>query len=105
MTRCLAAELAKAGEILPGEIVSREVEHGVLERTGMTIGEDEAITVDPGRVLARVVHDFAPEEMGHGGAAHRSARMAAVGRLRLVSRDHADGIDTLEFEGVGGCHG
>jgi hypothetical protein len=47
MSGRLAVELSKIGQILLGNGISRQMQHGVLQGTGMTIGQDESITGQP----------------------------------------------------------
>lgn len=45
VARGLAAHLPEGLQVLNREIVAREVEHGVQQRTSMAVGEHEAIPV------------------------------------------------------------
>mmetsp|Transcript_11426 Transcript_11426/g.28876 ORF Transcript_11426/g.28876 Transcript_11426/m.28876 type:complete len:294 (-) Transcript_11426:246-1127(-) len=80
-----------------GGFVSRQVEHCVLKGAGMSVGKDKAITVDPVGVGRRVVHDLAPQNMGHRSASHGGAGVTRVGRLDHVGRNGTDGVDTFFF--------
>ena len=99
MPRSLASQLSKLLEILHRQAVSSQMEHGVLQGAGMSVTQNESITIDPGWVLARVVHDFGPQQVSHGSTSHGSAGVTAVGRLRLVGRDAADRVDAGLLEG------
>ena len=77
------------------------MKHGVLQRTRMSIGQDEPISIDPHGIRRRIRHYLTPQQVRHGSATHWSSGMAAVGGLRLIRRDSADRVDAEEFE-VGG---
>ena len=47
MPRRLAAPLAELGEVVEGEPVPGQVEHGVQQDRGVAAGEDEAVAVGP----------------------------------------------------------
>eukprot|EP00053_Salpingoeca_punica_P011021 m.98695 g.98695 ORF g.98695 m.98695 type:complete len:479 (-) comp15561_c0_seq1:53-1489(-) len=95
----LAADLAEVLQVLDGEVVAREVQHDVLQGAAVAVGEDEAVAANPVRVLGRVVHELAPEDVGHGGAAHGSTRVAGLGFLHRIRGQDADGVDTLCVKG------
>ena len=46
------SKLTELGKILLANIVARQMQHGVLQGTSVSIGQDESITVDPGRIFA-----------------------------------------------------
>lgn len=76
MTGSFRSKLSKLRQILHGEIVPRQVEHGVLQSAGMAIRQDEAIAINPRRILAAIVHHLAPQDVRHGSATHGRARMS-----------------------------
>lgn len=100
MPRRLAVELAELRQILLAHIVSRQVQHGILQSARMSIAQDESIAIDPRGILRRVVHDFGPQQVRHGSASHGRAGMARTGSLRLVRRDETNRIHALGFQTV-----
>jgi hypothetical protein len=94
VSRSFGAQGTKGGQILNRDIVARQMQHGILQRTGVAIGQDEAIAIDPRRIRRTVRHSVGPQDVRHGRAAHGSAGMARIGRLRLIRRNGADRIDT-----------
>jgi len=99
MAGSFAPQLAELLEVVEGEAVAGQVEHGVLQGAGVAVGQDESVAVVPAGVGGGVVHDLRPEQVGHRGAAHGGAGMAGVGGLRHVGAEGADGVDALELEG------
>jgi hypothetical protein len=55
------------------------VEHDVLQRTGVSVGEDESVSVVPLRVGRRGLHDLSPEDVGDGSHSHRGTGVTRVG--------------------------
>jgi hypothetical protein len=99
------SHLTKAREVGFGETVAGQMQHGVLEGTGVTIGQNEPVPINPVRIFTAVLHNLGPQHVGHGGTPHGSAGMARISRLRLVGRNGPDRIDAQEFigRGRGGC--
>lgn len=101
MSRSFGPQGTKRGQILDGDIVARQMQHGILQRARVPIGQDEAIAIDPRRIRRAVRHDTraaAPQDVCHGRTAHGSTGMARIGRLRLIRRNGADRIDTALFQ-------
>lgn len=101
MSRRARSELPKGLQILfrHGR-VSREMQHGVLQGAGVSVGQDESIAVDPRGVGGAVGHDLGPEHVGHGRAAHGSTGVARIGGLRLIGRYGANCIDAALFQSL-----
>jgi len=96
-------KLAKLRQVVLGDVVASQVQHGVLQGASMPIAQDEAITIDPSRILAAVVHYMTPQNVSHGSAAHGSSRVPRVSSLRLISRYGTDSVYALELEGHDAC--
>ncbi len=94
---CLGTNLAELLEVFPGEVVAREVKHGILQGAGMSIRQDKAITVHPRGVRGRINHRLVPQEMGHGRATHGSTWMARLGRLDLIGRQGPNRVNAFEL--------
>eukprot|EP00977_Amphora_coffeiformis_P011347 scaffold2737_cov156-Amphora_coffeaeformis.AAC.4 len=98
MTRTLGSQFAESSQVLRREIVAGQMQHGVLQGTGVSIGQDKAITIDPGRILARVLHVLGPKQISHGGASHGGPGMSRVGRLGLIGRHGTNRVDRESFQ-------
>lgn len=84
-------------------VVASEVEKSVLQHTTVTRGEDEAVTVEPVRVLRVVPHDLVVQHVTHRGAAHGQTRVTRIRLLDGVDREEPDRVDRLlDQRGVGG---
>ena len=83
MARSLAAQLPKLLAVIEGDVVAGQVEHAVLERTSVSVTQDEAVAVRPLGTARRKRHVLRPEEVSHRSAAHRGA-----GVSRISSLDH-----------------
>jgi hypothetical protein len=103
MTGRLGSQLTKLAEIRSRQRITRQVQHGVLQGTGVSIAKHETIAVDPGRILSAVEHGFRPKEVGHRSAAHGRTGVSRVGCLGLIGRDGTDRVDALGFQ-VGDTH-
>lgn len=68
----LAADLTELLEIVHGDVVAQEVEIDVLKSTAVTVGENEAITVDELGVLWVASDELVEQDVGHRSATHRS---------------------------------
>jgi hypothetical protein len=97
------SQLTKAREVGFGETVAGQMQHGVLEGTSVTIGQDEPVPINPVRIFTAVLHNLGPQHVRHGGTPHGCAGMARFSRLRLVGRNGPDRIDAQEFIGRGDC--
>lgn len=98
MSRRLGSNLAKLLQVLNAQVIPSQMQHGVLQGTRVSIGEDETIAIDPSRIGGAVAHGLAPEQVSHGSATHGGTRMAGTSRLRLIGRDTANRIHALAFE-------
>lgn len=83
MTRGDRADLSELLEVVERDLVAREVEHDVLQGAGVSVGQDESVSVEPLGVLGREVHVSGPEDVsgrGHalGVSAARTSRVSAL---------------------------
>ena len=94
-------ELTKGFQVFEFAIfVSRQMKHRVLQRTGVSIRQDKAIAVDPFLTFGGILHDFSPQNIGHGSAPHGGTGMAGICGLDHIGTHGADGVDTFQFEGI-----
>ena len=91
----LAAPLAEVLQIIHRQAVAEQVQQGVEQGAGVTVGKDEAVAVLPLRILGVVAHGVGPHGISHGGHAHGRAGMAGIGLLHGIHGQGADGIDRL----------
>lgn len=93
------SELPKALKVIKLAIlVSRKVEHGVLQSAGVSIRQDESIAVDPFGTAGRILHDLAPQNISDRGATHGGSGVSRIGRLDHVGADSPDRVDAFLFE-------
>jgi len=76
VTGCAALPLTELLEILEGQPVAGQVEHGVLQDAGVTRRQHEAVAVRPHRIRGVVLHHPRPEHMGQGRERHRRPRVS-----------------------------
>jgi hypothetical protein len=63
VARGLGAKDAKSEQVIPTELISREVQHGVLKDGRVAWRQDEAITIGPSWVTGIEVHDARKQHM------------------------------------------
>src|SRR5271165_2630103 len=93
MSRCLRTPLPKLLDVVERKVVASQVQHGVEQHTGVTVGENEAIAPGPMRVARIVTQISVPQCKGQWSQRHRSAGMTAVCFLHRVHGERSDGID------------
>ena len=98
VTRRAAAPLAERLEVVHGQVVAGQVQHGVEQHARVPGGEHEAVAVRPRRVRGVVAQVTREEGVGDGSGAHRHAGMAGVGLLDAVDGEEADGLDAPLLE-------
>ena len=94
----LAFPLPEVPDLIEGEVVAGEMEHGVEQHGPVSAGEHEAVAVRPVGVFGVVPHEARPQHVGDGRGFHGKAGMAAVGLLHGVDGQHADGVDASLLE-------
>ncbi len=102
----LGAPLPESLQLIEREVVSGEMEEGVEKHGGVAGRQDEAIAVGPIRALRVVPQESIPESEGHGGGAHRRARVAGFRGLDGVDRQETDSVDAqlLQFRLITSVH-
>ena len=91
-----AANLAEIFQIFHGKSIAVQVQQCIFQHGGMPCGKHKTISPGPGRVLGIVFH-LLPKGVSHRCCANGHARMAAVGFLNRVCREHADCGNSLPF--------
>ena len=81
--------LAEVGDLVLRDVVAGQVEPRVEEHRAVARAEDEAVAVDPGRVVGVEGHGLAEEDRAHLGGAERQAEVAGLGRGDRVHREAA----------------
>ncbi|CAH0365717.1 unnamed protein product, partial [Pelagomonas calceolata] len=84
-----AVVLAEVRDLVLGDVVAGQVEPRVEEHAAVARAEDEAVAVDPGRVVGVEGHGLAEEDRAHLGGAERQAEVAGLGRGDRVHREAA----------------
>mmetsp|Transcript_3657 Transcript_3657/g.9728 ORF Transcript_3657/g.9728 Transcript_3657/m.9728 type:complete len:430 (+) Transcript_3657:906-2195(+) len=92
--------LTEGAKVIERQVVAGQVQHGVLQRARVAVGEHETVAVHPRRVLRVVLHHLLPEQMCDRRAAHASTRVARVGLLNHVGAEHADEVYLSPLEAV-----
>lgn len=111
--RSQKATHAEALEIIHGGgLVAEKVQQDVQQRTGVSIGEHKAITVDPVGILGIEGHKLVEEDVGSWRKTHWSTRMPRVapgdhvGLRQLATasgkEEEADGLYREDADGVDG---
>src|SRR5271166_565237 len=98
MSRCLRTPLPKLLDVVERKVVASQVQQGVEQHTGVTVGENEAIAPGPMRVARIVTQIAVPQGKGQWSQRHRSAGMTAVRLLHRIHRERADGVDAEFFK-------
>lgn len=67
----------------------------------MASRQNEAISVEPVRILRVILHDFVVQDVTHGSTSHRQARVTRVRLLDGIDREEPDRVDRLLDRGNG----
>ena len=89
------AQLAEVADVVHAQVVAGEVQHGIEQHGGVTVGQHEAVTIHPAGIGGIVFEAVAPEGFGHVGHAQGGAGMTGTGLLDGVDGKGADGVGTL----------
>src|SRR5262245_15423111 len=122
----LTVELAKSADVverhrgLPQPFIvgihgpgAAEMEHRPEQHRSMAVGEDEAITIGPDRILRVEPQDAIPDRIDQRRQCHRRAGMSRPGLLHCVDRKRANGVNAQlikirlshRFNNLYGTHG
>ena len=93
----LGIQLTKVLQVVDGETVASEVQHHVLQCTGVTVGQHKPedtrsaviyadptianaapVAIDPGWVSRGILHDLGPQSVCNRSTTHRSTRMTRL---------------------------
>jgi hypothetical protein len=94
MTGRTTAPLTEVLKLLQRQVVTGEVEQTVKQHRTVARGQDEPVTVGPGRVAWIMLEETSPEHIGHVCHPHWHTRMTGLGFLHAVHGQRADGVDT-----------
>ena len=100
MARRAASPLAEPLEFLQRQVVARDMEQGVQERTSMSGREDEAVPVGPEGIMRFELERAIPECVGHGRRTQRQTGVPGLGLLHGVHGQEAQRVDA-EFVQLG----
>ena len=79
-----AADLAEMLQVVQGHIVAGEVEQRIGQHGAMPGRDDEAVTIEPLRVVRVKAQELGIQNIRHVGHAERHAGVAGVGGLHGV---------------------
>ena len=95
VARRLTAQLPEAFEVVQRDRVAAQIEEGVDEHRAVARAQNEAIAIEPGRILGIELQVPAPKRVSHARRAERQARMAGVRFLDAIYGEKTNGIDAL----------
>ena len=104
MAGCAAAELTEVTQLVHGHWIASEMQQRIQQHRGMTIGQNEAVTIPPVRVGGVVLEELAPQHRPHFGHAHGRAGMPGVGLLDGIHGQNADYVGQFAAVGRRGRH-
>ena len=102
MARGLAAPLPEVFQVVKGQIVACQVQHGVQQRRAVARGQDEAVPVEPFGVRRIIFHKFIPYGIHQGRCAQRESGVPGFCLLYFVCREEPQGLYAFFMNG---CHG
>ena len=85
-------QLAEVLDVVDGEVVAAQVQQRVQQHRAMTIGEHEAVAVEPGGIGRAVLEVRRPQGHGNVGHAHRHAGVAGLRLLDGIHGQHTHGV-------------
>jgi hypothetical protein len=88
----LAAELAKASQLVERQCVAGEVQQRVQQHRRMAVAEHEPIPIGPQRIARVMAQVSVPQHGGHLGHAERRAGVTAPGLLHRIGGQHAHAV-------------
>ena len=92
MTRRSGMELAELADIIHGKIVTCQMQQCVLQHRTMSVGQNEAVTIEPARIGRIMPVMPCPQRNSNFCHAHRHARMSGIGFLDCIHRQRADRV-------------
>ena len=102
VTGGVRTQLAEGAQVVYGQRIAAQVQNRIQQHRGVTIGEHEAIAVDPGRIGWVVAQEASPQHFGDVGHAHGGTRMSGIGLLDGVHGQGSDGVGQLLMGRHGG---
>ena len=95
-----AVPLAKALEVVQGQVVSRHEQQAVEQSRPMSGRKHEAVAIGPRRVDGVVLEKLLPQHIGHRRRSKRQAWMPAVGLFHGVDRKESQRVDAQLIHGL-----
>ena len=95
MARGLGVQLTEILDVVDGNVVTAQVQQGVLQHGAVTVGQHEAVPVGPlrvGRVVAQVI---VPQYLGDIRHTHGRTRVAGLGFLNRIHAQRANGVGEI----------
>lgn len=88
-------QLTEVLDVVDGNVVTAQVQQGILQHGAMTVREHEAVPVGPlrvGRVVAQVI---VPQNLGDIRHTHGRTRVAGLGFLNRIHAQRANGVGEI----------
>ena len=92
MTRRFGMELAELADIVHGKIVTCQMQQRILQHRAMSVGQNEAVTIEPSGIGRIMPVMSGPQRNGNIRHTHRHARMSGIGFLDRIHRQRADRV-------------
>ena len=83
----------------PDTVVASKMKQSILQHTAMSGRQNEAIPIEPVRILGVVFHDLIVENMTHRRTAHGQTRVTGISFLNRINGQESDRVDGLLNEG------
>ena len=77
---------------------ARQIQQGIEQHRGVSIGEHEAVAVRPERIFRIVAQKLLPQRIGDRSQTHGRSGMARIRLLHRVYRKSANRVDTQLIE-------
>ena len=88
-------QLTEVFQFFHRQIVTGEVQQAVDQHGAVAVGQHEAVTVSPGRILRVVLQEITPQDFGNVSHTHRGTRVTGFGFLYCVHAQRTNSIGKL----------
>ncbi|MNP05673.1 hypothetical protein D3C76_976280 [compost metagenome] len=95
VTRGFGVQLTEVFQLFDWQVIAGEVQQAVDQHGAVAVGQHEAVTVSPGRVLRVVVQEITPQDFGNVSHTHRGTRVTGFGFLYCVHAQRTNSISKL----------
>ena len=95
VARSFRVQLTEVFQFFHRQIVTGEVQQAVDQHGAVAVGQHEAVTVSPGRILRVVFQEITPQDFGNVSHTHRGTRVTGFGFLYCVHAQRTNSIGKL----------